>query len=120
MLFFLAFLLLFFSLHYLFYSRVIKKLLVSKKIKRNLTLLLSLNFIFNILYVIGRYTDIISNTFYYLFSLSIGITLVIFLYLILHEVLHLFHKSLKNVDRSKRNFIKKVEMVLCWHSLLHM
>jgi len=106
-LFFSAFLLLFFSLHYLFYSRVIKKLLVSEKMKRYFTLLLSLNFIFNILYVIGRYTDVISNTFYYLFSLSIGITLVIFLYLVLHEVLHLFHKSLKSIDRSKREFIKK-------------
>ena len=32
---------------------------------------------------------------------------MIFLYLILHEVLNLFHKTLKNVDHSKRNFIKK-------------
>lgn len=105
-LFFSAFLLLFFSLHYLFYSRVIKKLLVKESIKRTFTFILSLNFIFNILYVIGRYTDIIPNTFYYLFSLSIGITLVIFLYLLLHEVLHLFHKTLKNIDHAKRNFIK--------------
>jgi len=105
--FFTIFLLLFFSLHYLFYSRVIKKLLVSEGLKRIFTIGLGLNFIFNILYVIGRYTDIIPNTFYYLFSLSIGITLVIFLYLMLHEVLHLFHKTLKNVDIKKREFIKK-------------
>ncbi len=105
--FFTLFLLLFFSLHYLFYSRVIKKLLLSDKSKNILTLLLGLNFIFNILYVVGRYTDIIANTFYYLFSLSIGITLVIFLYLVLHEVLNLFHKTLKGIDLSKRNFIKK-------------
>ncbi|MCF6244104.1 MAG: metallophosphoesterase [Sulfurovum sp.] len=105
--FFTLFLLVFFSLHYLFYSRVIKKLLVSDKIKRILTTLVGINFIFNILYVIGRYTDIISNTFYYIFSLSIGMTLVLFLYLILHEVLNLFHKTLKNVDLSKRAFIKK-------------
>jgi len=106
-LFFALFLLLFFSLHYLFYSRVIKKLLLSDKSKNILTILLGSNFIFNILYVVGRYTDVIPNTFYYLFSLSIGITLVIFLYLVLHEVLNLFHKTLKNVDLSKRNFIKK-------------
>ncbi len=106
-LFFTIFLLLFFSLHYLFYSRVIKKLLVSDAIKKIFTLVLSLNFIFNILYVVGRYTDIIPNTFYYLFSFSIGITLVLFLYLILHEVLHVFHKTLKKVDYSKRDFIKK-------------
>jgi len=59
------------------------------------------------LYVAGRYTDFISNTFYYIFSLSIGVTLVIFLYLVLHEVLNLFHKTLQKVDYSKRDFIKK-------------
>lgn len=104
--FFFLFLLLFFSLHYLFYSRVIKKLLVSQNVKKFLTVLVGLNFVFNTLYVIGRYTDVISNTFYYLFSLSIGITLVLFLYLVLHEILNLFHKTLKNIDISKRKFIK--------------
>ena len=68
---------------------------------------MGINFTFNVLYVIGRYSDILSNTFYYLFSLSLGITLVLFLYLVLHEVLQLFHKTLKNVDLSKRAFIKK-------------
>jgi len=58
------------------------------------------------LYVAGRYTDIIGNTLYYLFSLSIGMSFVLLLYLILHEILHLFHKTLKNVDISKRQFIK--------------
>jgi len=105
-LFFSIFLLLFFSIHYLFYSRVIKKLLVSQEVKKTFTLLLGLNFIFNILYVVGRYTDIIGNTLYYLFSLSIGMSFVLLLYLILHEILHLFHKTLKNVDISKREFIK--------------
>ncbi len=106
-LFFSLFLLLFFSIHYLFYSRVIKKLLVSDRVKRNFTILLGLNFIFNILYVVGRYSDIIHSSFYYLFSLSIGISFVLLLYLILHEILHLFHKTLKNVDHSKRAFFKK-------------
>jgi len=75
--------------------------------KRTFSLFLWLNFIFNILYVLGRYTDLIPNTLYYLFSLSLGITLVIFLYLLLHEVLNLFHKTLKTVDPAKRAFIKK-------------
>ena len=105
-LFFSLFLLLFFSIHYLFYSRVIKKFLVPESVKKKLTLLLGLNFIFNILYVAGRYTDIINTPFYYLFSLSIGVSFVLLLYLIVHEVLHLFHKALKNVDISKRKFIK--------------
>jgi len=82
-LFFSLFLLLFFSIHYLFYSRVIKKFLVSEQVKKNFTLLLGLNFIFNILYVVGRYTDMISNTLYYLFSLSIGISFMLLLYLTL-------------------------------------
>ncbi|MCW8821619.1 MAG: metallophosphoesterase [Sulfurovum sp.] len=106
-LFFSIFLLFFFALHYLFYARVIKKLLVSTGIKKAFTAFLSLNFIFNLLYVVGRYTDIISNTLYYLFSLSIGLSFVLLMYLILHEILHLFHKTLKNVDSSKREFIKK-------------
>ena len=106
-LFFTLFVLLFFALHYLFYSRVIKRLLVSDSTKKILTIFIGLNFIFNMLYVLGRYTNKISDTLYYLFSLSIGVTFVIFLYLIMHEILNLFHKSLKSVDISKRNFIKK-------------
>ena len=106
-LFFTIFLLFFFSLHYLFYSRVIKKLLVSQKTKRVFTLLISVNFIFNMLYVLGRYTNVISNDLYYLFSLSIGVSFVLLLYLLMHEVVHLFHKTLKSVDHSKRAFIKK-------------
>lgn len=106
-LFFSLFLLFFFALHYLFYSRVIKKLLVPQGLKRIFTLLLALNFIFNLLYVAGRYTNIISNGLYYLFSLSIGLSFVLLLYLMLHEILHLFHKTLKNIDISKREFIKK-------------
>jgi predicted MPP superfamily phosphohydrolase len=106
MMFFSIFLLFFFALHYLFYSRVIKKFLVSDEIKKRFTLLLGLNFMFNILYVAGRYTDLINTPFYYLFSLSIGISFVLLLYLLVHELLNLFHKSLRNVDISKRNFIK--------------
>ncbi len=106
-LFFAVFLLFFFALHYLFYSRVIRKLLFSEKIKRTLAFLLGFNFIFNVLYVIGRYTDYIGNSLYYLFSLSIGISFVLLLYLVVHEILELFHKSLKKVDHEKRRFFKK-------------
>jgi len=105
--FFALFLLLFFSLHYLFYSRVIKKLLVSDKAKKVLTILLGFNFISNIFYVLGRYTEFVSASLYYLFSISIGISFVLLLYLVVHEFIHIFHKTLKNVDQSKRDFIKK-------------
>lgn len=107
LLFFGIFLLFFLALHGLFYFRVIKYLLVSTQIKKTLIILLGFNFLFNLLYVAGRYTDIIPNGLYYLFSISIGITFVLLLYLILHEILYLFHKTLKHVDRSKREFIKK-------------
>ncbi len=106
-LFFSVFLLFFFALHYLFYSRVIKKLLVSDKIKKVLTILLGFNFISNIFYVLGRYTEFVSASLYYIFSISIGISFVLLLYLVVHEFIHLFHKTLKNVDQSKRDFIKK-------------
>ncbi|BAF71614.1 metallophosphoesterase [Sulfurovum sp. NBC37-1] len=106
-LFFVIFLLFFFALHYLFYSRVIKKLLFSEQVKKTLTFFLGINFLFNLLYVIGRYTDMIGNSLYYLFSLSVGISFVLMLYLIVHEVLNVFHKALKHVDHEKRYFIKK-------------
>ncbi len=106
-LFFSLFVLLFFALHYLFYSRVVKKLLVSSATKKLLTSLLALNFLFNLFYVVGRYSNFVPNILYYLFSLSLGITLVLFLYLVLHEIVHLFYKGLENIDHPKRNFMKK-------------
>ena len=106
-LFFSIFLLFFFALHYLFYSRMIKKLLLSDKTKKVFTIFLGFNFISNIFYVLGRYTDIVAAPLYYLFSISIGVSFVLLLYLLVHEVIHLFHKTLKNVDQSKRDFIKK-------------
>ena len=105
--FFFAFLLFFFSLHGLFYYRVIKKLLVPARVKKILTILLWVNFLCNLLYVTGRYTDILPNELYYLFSISIGITFVLLLYLAVHEIIYLLGKTVKKMDRSKRNFIKK-------------
>ena len=107
----LPFILLFFTLllaiHYLFYSRVIKKLLVSPSTQKKLTLALSINYLFNLVYAIGRYTDVSIGKLYYLFSLSIGITFILLLYLIMHEVIEYFHRSLKNIDPSRRRVIKK-------------
>jgi len=105
-LFFILLFLLFFALHFLFYSRVIQTLLVSENMKRSLTALFIFNFFLNILYVIGTYWDIIPKRFYYISSLSLGITLVLFFYLFMHEILKLFYTTLKQVDLSKRAFIK--------------
>ena len=107
----LPFIILFFlvllSIHYLFYARVIKKLLISPPAQKKLTLLLSINYLFNLVYAIGRYTDVSIGKLYYLFSLSIGVTFILLLYLVAHEVIELFHKSLKHVDPSRRRMIKK-------------
>lgn len=107
LLFFTVFILLLVSVHYLFYSRVIKKLLVSQNSKNILRGLVLLNFVFNILYILSRYSDTIHSSLYYIFSLSLGISFMILMYLIIHEILNLFHKSIKSVDISKREFIKK-------------
>lgn len=106
-LFFFAFFFFLFSLHGLFYLRVIKKLLVPSRVKKIFKIFLGINFLFNLLYVGGRYTDAVPNGLYYLFSISIGITFVLLLYLIVHEIIYLLGKTVKKMDRSKRDFIKK-------------
>ena len=105
--FFLIFFTLFLSIHLLYYNRVIKNLLVGDTIKRLFAILISINFIFNILYVFGRYSDLLPNGLYYIFSISIGVTFVLLLYTIIHEILHAFHKNITTIDSSKRRFIKQ-------------
>ncbi|MFT7859660.1 MAG: metallophosphoesterase [Sulfurimonas sp.] len=107
MIFFAALSLLFLSVHALFYLRVVRKLLVVQKFKNVFTLFLVVNFILNLSYFLVRYSDILPYRFTYLSSTSIGISFVLLLYLLLHEILHLFHKSLKSLKRSRREFIKK-------------
>lgn len=106
-LFFIVFLVLFLSIHTLFYLRVVRKLLHSSTIKKTITVLLALNFGFNFLYVLSRYTDLMTHKLYYFFSLSIGISFMIFLYLILHEILHIFHFFPLPANPSRRAFFKK-------------
>ncbi len=105
--FFMVALLLFGSLHGLFWSRVIRKLIVSDETKRGLCVLLGTNLLFNLLYIMSRYTDIIPNALYYIFSISIGVTFVLLMYIIIYELLNIFHYSIKSIDISKREFIKK-------------
>jgi hypothetical protein len=106
-LFFSLFLLFFFALHYLFHTRVIKKLLFREKVKQFLSVSLWINFILNLLYVVERYSDLLPGRLYYLFSLSIGVSFILLLYLVVHEVLEVFHRSIKYLDHSKRRFFKK-------------
>ncbi|MEA3456547.1 MAG: metallophosphoesterase, partial [Campylobacterota bacterium] len=101
------FFLLLFAIHYLFYKRVIKKLLISSVSQKRLGVLLGINYLFNLLYALGRYTELTIGSLYFLFSLSFGITFILLLYLIAHEVVELLHKSLRNFDPSRRNLFKK-------------
>lgn len=101
------FFLLLFAIHYLFYKRVIKKLLISSVSQKRLGVLLGINYLFNLLYALGRYTELTIGSLFFLFSLSFGITFILLLYLIAHEVVELLHKSLRNFDPSRRNLFKK-------------
>lgn len=88
-------LLLFFSMiHYLGYTRIVKRLHLSHKSISLLRLLLIFNFTAIIGYVTARYIHDIPLPLYYLFSLSIGIGFTIFIALLLYEFLHLLqHKA---------------------------
>lgn len=99
--------LLFVVFHGLFYMRVIRKISATDQIVTVLSRLLGLNLLFNLLYIISRYTDMIPNPLHYIASLSIGVTFTLLMYIIVHEVIELFHKSIRGVDISKRAFIKK-------------
>ena len=105
--FFFLFALLLISFHALFYLRVIPKLLVIPLIAKLFTAFLVINLLFNLLYVVSRYSNAVPYPLHYLFSISIGVSFVLLLYLILHEILHIFHKGVKNINESKRKFIKK-------------
>ena len=96
-----------FAIHYLFYRRVIKKLLISPLSQKRLGVMLGVNYLFNLFYALGRYTDLTVGSLYFLFSLSFGITFILLLYLMAHEVIELLHKSLRNFDPSRRNLFRK-------------
>ncbi len=99
--------LLFVSFHGLFYMRVIRNISATPQILRVLSTLLGLNLLFNLFYIISRYADIMPHALDYISSLSIGVTFTLLMYIVVHEVIELFHKSIKDVDISKRTFIKK-------------
>lgn len=88
-------LILFFALiHYLVYSRVVKKLHISKQSFFWLRILLIVNFTAIIGYVSARYLYDFPLPFYYLFSLSIGVGFILFVTLILYEFLHFLQRTI--------------------------
>jgi hypothetical protein len=109
LIFFSIFTLLSAGIHALFYWRVIRTLSYNTGIKKLLTTLILTNLLFTALYALGRYTDGMPMSLYYLFSLSIGILFILLLYLILHEIIHLFDRlvSLTSLSTSRRDFFKR-------------
>jgi len=98
---------LFVSFHIFFYLRVVRKLAMSEATVKFITTLLGLNLTLSLIYFVSRYSDILPYGLQYASSLSIGITFVLLLYLIAHEILHLFYRTLTTVDPKKREFLKK-------------
>ncbi|MEA3372838.1 MAG: metallophosphoesterase [Campylobacterota bacterium] len=98
----------FFALvHYLGYSRIVKKLHVKEITVKWLTWLLVLNFIGITGYVAARYLLYLPQALYFMLSLSVGVGFILFVSLILYEVLHLLQRSLPFRDE-KRAFFKRV------------
>ncbi len=98
---------LFASFHILFYLRVVRRLLVSDRGKRLITAALFGNLALSLVYFLTRYADILPYALQYVSSLSVGITFVLLLYLVTHELLNLLYLPLYKVDKSKREFLKK-------------
>jgi len=96
---------LFAIIHYLGYNRVVKKLHIKSSLKQWLPYLLIFNYLNVIGYLASRYFIDIPNSLYFIFSLSIGIGLVILVSVIVYEMLNLLHKI--PFEQSKRDFFKK-------------
>jgi predicted MPP superfamily phosphohydrolase len=92
--------------HYLGYSRIVKKLHISDRSRKWLTGLLIFNFLAIGGYVAARYALNIPNLLYLLLSLSIGVGFVLLISLIFYELLHLFQR-IAPFDQEKRDFFKR-------------
>ncbi len=99
-------LLLFGAIHYLAYRRIVLRLHVASAAKRVMGWLLILNFLGVLGYVAGRYLIDLPSWIYFLCSLSIGVSFLIFLGILLYEILHLLHR-MTPFRREKREFLKR-------------
>ncbi|MEA2028093.1 MAG: metallophosphoesterase [Campylobacterota bacterium] len=95
-----------FAIHYLFYSRVIKRLHVCPKTLTILKALVGINFVGIIGYMISRYAISVPQWLYFVFSLSFAVVLAFVVIGIMYEVLHLLQSKLP-FDEEKRKFFKR-------------
>ncbi|WP_457746622.1 metallophosphoesterase [Sulfurimonas sp.] len=96
----------FIAVHYLAYSRIVKRLHVSKKTKDFFSALLLGNLLSIFAYILSRYFVDVPNVLYYFFSLSIGIGFIIFFAWIVYEFIHVVQTKVP-FDSAKRDFLKK-------------
>lgn len=85
---------LFGMIHYLGYTRIVKRLHISVKSMHLLRTLLILDYLAVFGYLIARYFQDVPMPLYYLFSLSIGVGFTILIALILYEFLHLLQHTI--------------------------
>jgi len=95
-----------FAIHYLFYSRVIKRVHVCPKTLFVLKGLVGLNFVGIIGYMLARYAISVPDWLYFIFSLSFAVVLAFVMIGIMYEVLHLLQAKLP-FDEQKRKFFKR-------------
>ena len=104
--FFLFISLFFVAVHYLAYSRVVKRLHIKEKTKEFFIAFLIANLLSIFAYILSRYFIDVPSRLYYLFSLSVGIGFLIFFSWLLYELIHLMQRAVP-LDDSKRDFLKR-------------
>jgi len=94
------------AVHYLVYSRVVKKLHIKEVTKKFFSTFLILNLLLTFGYTLSRYTLDVPLPLYYIFSLSIGIGFFLLLFWLLYELLYFIQRKLP-FDPLKREFLKR-------------
>ena len=97
---------LFFAIHYLAYSHILKYLHVKPQTQIYLKYFLILNYLGIIGYLLSRYFLHVPSTLYFIFSLSIGVGFILLMSIILYELLHVIQKNIP-IDKRKRAFFKR-------------
>ncbi|MEA3523313.1 MAG: metallophosphoesterase [Campylobacterota bacterium] len=98
--------LLFFAIHFLGYSRIVKHLHVKPQTQTILKILLIINYFGILAYLASRYFLYIPSELYFIFSLCIGVGFVILMGIIFYELLHIMQKNVP-LDKEKRAFFKR-------------
>ncbi len=88
------------------YKRFIKKLDMSKKLKRIFLIFIVLNFLGTIGYMLARYQPNIPNELFFILSLPIGVMFLLFCTTIIYDISRVVLDK-TNLSKSRRDFFKK-------------